>query len=30
LTIMDKQKVWKEGAKRGHKVVKRAGLSEKI
>jgi hypothetical protein len=30
LTIINKQKVEKEGAKRGHKVIKRAGLSEKI
>jgi hypothetical protein len=30
LTTIDKEAVWKEGEKRGHEVVKRAGLTEKV
>jgi cytosine/adenosine deaminase-related metal-dependent hydrolase len=30
LTTMDEEEVWKEGEKRGHEVVKRAGLTEKV
>jgi hypothetical protein len=30
LMTMDEEEVWKEGEKRGHEVVKRAGLTEKV
>ena len=30
LTTMDEQEVWREGERRGHEVVKRAGLTDKV
>jgi len=30
LATMDEEEVWKEGEKRGHEVVMRAGLTEKV
>ena len=30
VTTMDEEEVWKEASKRGHEVVKRAGLAEKV